>query len=391
MTIASLFVKLGINGVDNVKGGLQGVSKGLEGVRSMSLEAKAAIAAAIYGLQRMTAAAGVAGTNLKNFEVMTGLSAQTLQRWQYAGNLAGVAADEVAQNIKGVQDQVQAFALGTGEIKSFSFVAETLAMAGEHFDAIDFSGSGPVVKDAFKLVEQLQKFAQIEKNPVMVQQVLKQFGLSESFITAMQKQAFRPDVFARAPVHSQKAINSLAGVDTAWRDLGASIKFAFEKLTAEHGVKVIKDLANLVPKVLDLVQAFVKLADKMQLFELLGKVFEGWAMIFKELTGAAGTFGERFGNTMKDVEEKGFWGKAKDVLYKSVTGEYDRETREQVQAMAGTPRVQLRPPQQNPNKTTNMNNNVTITNYGQTNPEETGRVTARDVQGVLNWAQRGGQ
>lgn len=391
MTIASLFVKLGVGGVDNVKGGLQGVRTGLENVRTTSLEVKAAIAAALYGLQRLTAAAGVAGTNLKNFETVTGLSAQTLQRWQYAGNLVGIEADEVAQNIKGMQSALQTFAVTGKGAEGLQHIAATLKAAGHSLEAFDLTEQGYVVRDAFKVAEDFQKYAQIEKNPVLAQAMLKTVGFTERFSAGMQNNAFNPGVLNKAPVHSDKAIGALAGVDTAWRGLGASIKFAFEKLTAEHGMKVIKDLAKLVPQVLELVQAFVKLADKLHLFELLGKVFEGWTLIFKELTGAAGTFGEEFGKTAKDIEEKGFWGKAKDVLKKSVTGEYDREDRKRFQEMSN-PQFKLQQPAQNPNKGNQQKPQVNVNThvYGVTDAEGVGAYVGEAVGEAVGQYNKGG-
>jgi hypothetical protein len=260
MKIAELFVQLGIKGNDKLKEGLTGAREGLGAVRSEGLAAKAAILAAFYGFQQMTAASNAAGASLSQFNAETGISTDKLQQWQYAGKLANAGAAEIEAGIRSVQNAMTQYQLtGIGPDK-FPLL-KTL---------VDFDDSK--VKDTFYVLGKLQEAMKIvtEKyGPQYAATLGKSFGLSGNFIGAMNKGAFNEDVFKKANIYSQGQISALAKMSAQWDILGDKIEKAFGRLNAKHGGKLLKELSQLVDKTVQLTESLIKLAEVLKLFDLL--------------------------------------------------------------------------------------------------------------------------
>lgn len=270
MNIAELFVNLGIKGSEKTIGALGGVKKGLGEVSAMSLEAKAGILAAMYGLERMMAASGAAGTGLTNFAALTGLSSQTLQRWQYAARQAGVSGEELTGSLKAVQNSMTNMLLGKGAPEGLGIVAK----------AVGFDPAR--ARDSFYVMEQLQKAAQALPKDVG-NNVLKSFGLSDGTISAMRRNAFNPAAFAKADIYSSKEQGSLDKSNIAWSNLGDKIEKAIGHFNAAHGQALVKDITKIADEIFKLIGAFEKFAEKIKLFDVIGQIFKGWGIIFDGL------------------------------------------------------------------------------------------------------------
>lgn len=272
MTIAELFVNLGIKGDGSAKKALGGVKTGLGEVRSMSLEAKAAIIGAIYALERMMTSSMGAGTGFMNFASLTGLSAQELQKWQYAARQVGVEGAELEGSIKAVQTSMTNMLLGKGKPEGMAMLANKVG-----FDMNK-------ARDTFYVMQQLQKFVQQVPADVGAN-LAKSFGLSDNIISAMQRNAFRPDVFAKAPTYSDNEISNLNRAQVIWSNLGNKVQMAFGRFTAKHGPGIAGDVSTLVDKILLLSEALVRLSEKLEIFKAIGKSIEGMAMIADLITG----------------------------------------------------------------------------------------------------------
>ncbi len=274
MKIADFFVNIGIKGDDKTKKGLKDTKEGVSDLKSMSLEAKAAIIGAIYALERMMSSSAKTGTGLMNFASITGQSAIELQKWQYAARQVGVANEEVEGSFKGVQDAMTNMLLGKGAPEGMAMLA----------NKVGFDPSK--ARDTFYVLEQLQKFAQSVPEDVG-NAMIKSFGVSDSMMAAMRRNAFKPEVMAKAPVYSQGEINTLNKIDVAWSNIGNKIQIAMGHLTAKHGLGLVNEISGLITQVMKLVDAFTILAEKLQLIKGIGKVFEGWTAIFKGITEIA--------------------------------------------------------------------------------------------------------
>lgn len=259
MNIAELFVNLGIKGSEKTVGALTNVGKGLGEVKSMSLEAKAGIVAAMYALERLVATSGAAGTGLTNFNAFTGLSARQLQQWQYAARQAGVTGEEFAGSVKSVQTAMTNMMMGKGAPEGLGLLANKVG-----FDP-------KKARDTFYVLEQLQKFARTVPNDIG-NSVMKSFGLSEGTIAAMRRNSFSPELMARAPIYSDKEINSLNQANVAWSNLGNKIEMAIGHFNSKHGMQLVGDITKITNAVLKLTESLIKMGEKFKVFDAVAKV-----------------------------------------------------------------------------------------------------------------------
>lgn len=287
MTVAELFVNLGVKGSEKSVGAIANVKKGLSETASMSLEAKAGIVAAMYALEKLFAMSGAAGTGLTNFNAQLGVSTQTLQKYQYAARQMGASNQEVESSFRSLQDiMTRVGTLGEGAPKGLARVAQlTGGITPEDIEKFK--------KNPEELIQRLQKYASKETDAGLRNSVLKSFNISDNMIAAMTRGAFRPDVLKKAPIYSDKEIGALDKANIAWSNLGNKIEMAIGHFNAMHGGQLVKDISMIVDKVLKLSEAFVLLAEKLKVFQLIGKAFEGWTKIFSgvsagvsEVTGA---------------------------------------------------------------------------------------------------------
>ncbi len=279
MNIAELFINLGVKGSEKTLGGVLGVQKGLKDTASTSLEAKAAIVGAMYALERLFSASNKAGADLTNFTATVGTSAQTLQQYQYAARQVGVSNEAVTGSFKTLQQQMTKTLMGEGAPKGLARVSQLLGDFSAK-DIEEFSRKPEL------LFQKLQEYANKERSIPLRNEVLKSFGLGDDIIGSMARNAYRPDVFKKAPTYSDKEIGALDRANTAWSNLGTKIEMAVGHFNAKHGGELVNDISKITDKVITLSEAFMKLAEKAELFKWLGKVFEGWQLIFEGLTKA---------------------------------------------------------------------------------------------------------
>lgn len=277
MNIAELFVNLGIKGSEKTVGALTNVKKGLSETASMSLEAKAGIVAAMYALERLFATSGAAGTGLTNFNTLLGVSAKTLQQYQYAARQMGVSNQEVEGTFKSLQGAMTKVLLGENAPKGMARLAQ---MTGGLTPAdIDRFAKSPEL-----LMQRLQEYAKKETNAGLRNEVLKSFGVNDNMISAMVRGAFRPDVLRKAPIYSDKEIGALDKANIAWSNLGQKIEMAVGKFNAKHGGQLVKDISMITDSVIKLAEALEKVSEKFKLFEVVAHGLEGIANTLKLVT-----------------------------------------------------------------------------------------------------------
>lgn len=293
ITIAELFVNLGVKGDNQANKALKGVKAELGEIKSTSLEVKAGILAVIYGLEQMMTWSAKMGTSMMNFERLTGISAETLQRWQYAARQVGVGNEEIEASFKGVQEVMGKMISGQGAPSGLYDLANTVG-----FDRTK-------AMDTIYVLNQLQKYAQLPTNPVRTD-FLKSFHLNEGTIAAMRENAFRPEIFAKANIFHENELSQLNKIDVAWANLGQQMKMAMGHLTSKHGLETVQNIEKMSKSVLSLADSLLKLAERFKVFQAIGMVFEGWSLLLDPdredgLAGIAKGLDEYFGG----AEEKG--------------------------------------------------------------------------------------
>lgn len=272
MTIAELFVNLGVKGTEKATKEVGNVKNSLGDVASSGLAAKAAIVGVIYGLERLMSQSAKTGTSIAQFSAFTGISGETLQRWQYAARQAGESSDELMGNIKSVQAAMTSMLTGHGAPEGMAMLANKVG-----FDTSK-------ARDTIYVMQKLQEYANATKNtPDLANRVMASFGLSEGTIAAMRRNSFTAANLAKAPIYSDKESAQLNKVDVAWSNLGQKIQMAVGHLTAKHGMTLVNDVSQLANAFLKCVDAVTTLVEKLKLLQVLGKVFEGWTLIFNAI------------------------------------------------------------------------------------------------------------
>lgn len=264
VSIADFFVSLGVKGADKTKREVKDVKGSIEGVKDMSLQAKAAIVGMVFGLQQMVGSAARMGTELGKFSDYTGLSAQALQKYQYAAKLVGVANEEVEGSLKAIQDRMTQTRLFGEAPKGLGLLADAVDI---DFDRID---------DTFYMFNKIQEF--LRKAPIAAgNQVAQSFGLTEGVIAAMRKGAFNPAAMAKADLYSQKEIQNLRAMDVELGLIGEKISKAYGHFFAQAGgTELIKGISGMVDGVTKFSEALIKL-------DQASGVLQGISAIFKTI------------------------------------------------------------------------------------------------------------
>lgn len=278
ITAGDLFVNLGIKGSEKTIGAINSATKGLGEAKSMSIEAKAAIVGAMYAMERLFASSGAMGTGLTNFNALTGLSAKQLQQWQYAARQAGVSNSEFTGSLMGVSKAMAQVDLAKPPPTGLWLLSQA---AG----GIDFKKKN----DPFYMMEMIQKGVRNmgtgPRAKAIADYLASSMGISEGVIAAMQRNMFRPDVFAKAPTYSDKEISQLDKANIAWSNLSNKIEMAVGHFNALHGGKLVQEFSLVVNAAVKLAEALDKVAMKYTLFEKLAWAIEQVAGAMNDLTG----------------------------------------------------------------------------------------------------------
>lgn len=274
ISVGELFVNLGIKGNEKTLGAIQNTKKGMGDLASVSLEAKAGIVGAMYALERLFAASGAAGTGLTNFNSLLGVSAKTLQQYQFAARQMGVSNQEVESSFKSLQSAMTKTLMGEGAPKGMFRVAQLTG------------GITPQDIERFALqphllIQKFQEYSSKEKNKGLRNEMLKSFGLGDNMISALDRGAFSKAMLQKAPTYGDKEIGALDKANIAWSNLGNKIEMAVGHFNAKHGGQLVKDISLMVDSLLKLAEALQKVSERFKLFQTVSHGIEGVANSFK--------------------------------------------------------------------------------------------------------------
>lgn len=299
MTIAELFVNIGIKGDGSAKKGLEGVQRGLTSIRDAGIAAKAAVIAVLYGLERMTAAAGKRGMELRQFATATGLSAETLQKWQYAAQSFGVEADEVAGAVVSVQKAMTNMRLGLGAPEGFAQFSRAVKLDQSR------------LTDTFYLMKKIQEYSKMG-DPSITRRMIESLGISDRMFGFLRGNKLDIDKIRPSNIFSNKEIERLAQVDAAWNKLWNRLKLISGGQVAKFGFMAIDEINNLVSGLMKISKAISSVARQIPNFNMLLGALAGAgaavALAFAPVTATVTAIGLLIADLNKG--EKGFLGQA---------------------------------------------------------------------------------
>ena len=199
MQLEEIFLKLGIDGDGKFTEGVKKADKAIKGIVSSSFLAKTGIGLMAVALLKAAQAAGQFGRGLSQFETFTGISAEALQKFTYAGELAGVKAEETKSTFASLRKQMDEFAVS----------GEGPQWLNELAKGVDLD-LDRAIKDTEYLFQKIQQYA---ANPALDKMqkrlVLGSFGLSDNMTAAMMNGAYNKAAMNEAPIVNKDEINVL--------------------------------------------------------------------------------------------------------------------------------------------------------------------------------------
>lgn len=281
LNVGELFVSLGVKGTEKTVQAFTQIKTGISGVASTSLEAKAAIIGVLYGLEQLMSSSGQVGTNLINLNALLGISTKTLQQYEYAGRQVKISNQEMDASFSQLKAKMTDNIFHGTNAGQLSYIASKVGLDQNRKTDTEY------------VFQKMQEFARTQPKEI-VRSILSPF-VGDNVITGMLRNAFSPNILKRAPTYSEGELHSLDRANIAWSNLNTKIEMAVGRFNAMHGNQLVNDISKLIPKVIELTESFVKLAETMKAFQWLGKIFEGWGLIFSTISKAQnGDFNDLF-------------------------------------------------------------------------------------------------
>lgn len=300
-SVGDLYVNLGVKGSEKTVGALTDVKKGFGEITSMSIEAKAAILAAVYGFEQLMSASGHMGTALLNSSTLLGMSTQTLQQYQYAARQAGASNEEMTSTFKTLSGAMASIKVGQGLPEGLKFISNAIG-------GIDIERAK---RDIPYFFQKLQQFA-TSNVPADLKRKMLSGLVSDNVMAGMERNMFRDDVFAKAPTYSDGQVKGNDRSRAAWSNLATQVEMAFGKFNAKHGAEFANDLSKIVTQIEHLANALVELGESVHFFETFTNLMEKLSSFLSAVPDAAKLIGGLFnGPDEAGKSAKILWDKTK--------------------------------------------------------------------------------
>ena len=257
MTVGDFAIKLGLLGTGKFTSGIKAVDTSIKNLVTSSFFLKTAIAGAIYGLAKMSQAAGNYGLQLSLLQTRTDVSAETFQKFAYAGELAGIKTEETTAAINGLQKAMD----------EFSVTGEGPQWFNQLFSVVN--GDLNKAREPIYMFRKLQEYALAtydkagnKLDKMQKRLVLGSFGLSDSMIAAMMNGAFNAKSIQEANIVSEKQVKTLAKINTEWAKLKWNLKTFQSQMVATFGQQTLQGLAKLIDSITRLTYTIFDFASK---------------------------------------------------------------------------------------------------------------------------------
>ncbi len=269
MTIAELFVNIGVKGDGQAKKALEGAKVGIGDISSASLQAKAAVLAVFYAMEQLTKSGTEMGNELWKLGAFTGLDVEWLNKWDTAARSTVGSNARVSDSIMAIQKQLQAVHDNqAAPSKGMLRIGQLLGL-----DSSRISGAKADVK---YFMDKVLEYARSDTDTHQRKtDMLASLGMSPDAITMSMK--FKGDVEKIHSDMSRGTVDSMHTMEIQWGKLSRQVQVAFATMNAQHGGEFIKGLQKIIPEVLHLVDAMAKLAEQVKIFTILGKAMENFA------------------------------------------------------------------------------------------------------------------
>jgi len=286
------FVALGLKGNEKTAGEIDKTSDSFKNLKTVSTEAKIAILAVLYGVERMVSTYGVAGTQLTNFSTITGISTRTLQEYEIAAQKAGAANREFSKTLDSLQQMM--FGVQTGQTKApwLQVITGTLQGQGVKFTPEEMQDTALAWgKHPELLAQRLSAFAQNKLlQPFQTKNILQQAGIPDNIIAGMMRGYFNDQSLKQAggEILSGNTIGQLTQLNKEWTDLIFKFKQFMATLTGAHLGEFVHDLNDMATQLFRIGNALDKIGTKFGAFKPIGQNLKNTTTFFSVIADLMG-------------------------------------------------------------------------------------------------------
>ena len=223
MQVGELFVKLGLNGVDETSKGLSKISNSLKDLFSMTIQTKLTIAGIAASLTGAAFSAGKTGRELSAFGTAFDLSTKEMQKFSWATRQFGVDNEEAVGYIQSLQDAIANARQGGGMAGIFTALG-----VGINEKSNAFSVAKELAERAKTLnVDYYRTNAAELMSPHMVAANIR-----------MAKQGGLESMMNKTPagvIRSDKQIEEQRKIAVAFENFSSNLKATMDKFIADNG------------------------------------------------------------------------------------------------------------------------------------------------------------
>jgi hypothetical protein len=256
LKVGELFVQIGLKGAEQVAKGMSDVAKRFKSLADLSWETKAAVLGAIYGLERFAQMAAGNGMAMRNFNAETGLSVETLQRWQIAGKQFGITNEEMAGSIKNVQSVMGKMLSGQNAPSGWADISRTVGL--------DITR----VQDTYYVMEKLREYAKKTKLPVtLANEYISSFVGNEKVVGMLRRTTVELDKIPRSMIMTQRELENQAKLAHDWELLWLRMQQGFQRFAMTYAPSAVKLMGGGFDQIIDLAKNIRKLSNEFPFLE----------------------------------------------------------------------------------------------------------------------------
>lgn len=243
------YVNLGLKGDDDTQRKLDKQTDYWKNIKGASTEAKLAILAVLYGVERMVSTYGAAGNELVNFTTITDISRKKLQAYEIQAQKAGAANGELTTTFDNLQKQMFGVMTGSGVPPWLATITGTLQGMGVQFTDAEKKNTAQAWGQNPDLF--FQRINQFANNKLLdkwkTTNVLREMGFSDNIVAGMMRHFFDPSAIkgAESQVWSDKTVENLAKLNSEWVNLLINFKQFMGTLAGSDLTKFVKDLSGI--------------------------------------------------------------------------------------------------------------------------------------------------
>lgn len=229
-----MYVNLGLKGDEGTVGKLNKTTDAFSELKSMSIETKATILAALVALEKVVSTSGELGTTLRNFQTLSGIAPQVLERYQYAAQKAGVANESLLNSFIKLQQTAFDIRAGKGLPDWLTPIITSLAQHG-HDIGPDWAARWQ--KDPTLGFQAMQQYARETDIDVSTRAItLERTGLSADLVAALMRGALTPSKLSQVPTDAILTSSEIGHLDTMrqkWDSLWSVVSHTGAKMVSD--------------------------------------------------------------------------------------------------------------------------------------------------------------